>query len=258
MSRPEGLSAQPPEDSRERRLRRRVRKKAPTTIEEFALQLGLEPEQLPLLRRALTHRSQADVAPLGDNERLEFFGDSILAMLVCEYLYLTFPKASEGELTKMKANMVSEPSLAAAARELNLGQIVDMSRGEARERGRDRPSTLADAFEAVVAALYLTGGIDRARDFLHEHLFRRVDLSRNWDYKSALQEITQETLKLAPRYIILQERGPAHEKEFVAEVRLGEELLGTGRGGSKKQAEQLAAAEALAVLRQRHEADILS
>jgi ribonuclease-3 len=229
-----------------------VRKKGPTTIEEFALHLDLEPDQLPLIRRALTHRSQADVAPLGDNERLEFFGDSILAMLVCEHLYLRFPEHSEGELTKMKANLVSEPSLAAAARELNLGQILDMSRGEARERGRDRPSTLADAFEAVVAALYLIGGLDRARTFLREYLFSRVDLSRSWDYKSALQEFTQVTLKLAPRYIILQERGPAHEKEFVAEVRLGEELLGTGRGGSKKQAQQLAAAEALARLRSRY------
>jgi ribonuclease-3 len=232
-----------------------VRKKAPTTIEEFALQLGLEPEQLPLIRRALTHRSQADVAPEGDNERLEFFGDSILAMLVCEYLYLTFPDGSEGELTKMKANLVSEPSLAAAARELNLGQILDMSRGEARERGRDRPSTLADAFEALVAALYLVGGLDRARQFLREQLFSRVDLTRNWDYKSSLQEFTQENLKLAPRYFILQERGPAHEKEFVAEVRLGEELLGTGRGGSKKQAQQLAAAEALAILKLRYPAE---
>lgn len=229
-----------------------MRKKAPTTIEEFALQQKLEPEQLPLLRRALTHRSQADVAPLGDNERLEFFGDSILAMLVCEHLYHAFPTHSEGELTKMKANLVSEPSIAAAARELNLGQIVDMSRGEARERGRDRPSTLADAFEAVLAALYLVGGLDRARHFLREHLFNRVDLSRNWDYKSALQEFTQETLKVAPRYIILQEKGPAHQKEFVAEVRIGDELLGTGRGGSKKQAQQLAAAEALAQLRDRH------
>jgi ribonuclease-3 len=232
-----------------------VRKKAPTTIEEFALHLDLEPEQLPLIRRALTHRSQADVAPLGDNERLEFFGDSILAMLVCEHLYLRFPAQSEGELTKMKANLVSEPSLAAAARELNLGQILDMSRGEARERGRDRPSTLADAFEAVVAALYLIGGLERARGFLRDYLFNRVDLTRSWDYKSALQEFSQETLKLAPRYSILQERGPAHEKEFVAEVRLGEELLGTGRGGSKKQAQQLAAAEALAQLRSRHVPD---
>lgn len=228
-----------------------MRRKPPTSIEEFAVWLGLEPENLPLLRRALTHRSQAEVAPYGDNERLEFFGDAILAMLVCEHLYHHYPDRTEGELTKMKANLVSEPSLAAAARELNLGQIIEMSRGEVRERGRDRPSTLADAFEAVVAALYLIGGLERAREFLRCHLFPRVDLTRNWDYKSALQEYTQERHGIAPHYRILQERGPAHQKEFVAEVRLGEELLGVGRGGSKKQAQQLAAAEALAKLKRR-------
>jgi ribonuclease-3 len=225
-----------------------LRKKAPTTIEEFAIWLELEPSHLPLLRRALTHRSQADVAPGGDNERLEFFGDSILAMLVNEYLYETFPQGGEGELTKMKANLVSEPSLASAARELNLGQMIDMSRGEAVTRGRDRPSTLADAFEAVLAALYLSAGLEKARWFVRNHLVARVDPTRHWDYKSALQEHLQETRKCAPRYVIQQERGPAHEKEFVAEVRLGDELLGVGRGRSKKQAEQLAAAEALAAL----------
>jgi ribonuclease III len=225
-----------------------VRKKAPVSIDEFAVWLDLEPEHLPLLRRALTHRSQADVAPGGDNERLEFFGDSILAMLVNEYLYQAFPDRSEGDLTKMKANMVKEPTLASAARELNLGQMIDMSRGEEAAGGRDRPSTLADAFEAVLAAIYLARGLERAREFIRLHLINRTDPVRDWDYKSTLQERLQETRKSAPRYIILQERGPAHEKEFVAEVRLGDELLGSGRGRSKKQAEQFAAAEALSVL----------
>jgi ribonuclease III len=225
-----------------------VRKKAPVAIDEFAVWLDLEPEHLPLLRRALTHRSQSDVTPGGDNERLEFFGDSILAMLVNEYLYETFTDRSEGDLTKMKANLVKEPTLAAAARELNLGQMIDMSRGEEAAGGRDRPSTLADAFEAVLAAIYLTRGLDRARQFVRRHLIDRIDPIRDWDYKSTLQERLQETRKTAPRYIILQERGPAHEKEFVAEVRVGEELLGSGRGRSKKQAEQFAAAEALSAL----------
>jgi ribonuclease-3 len=225
-----------------------VRRKTPRTVEDFAVWLELEPENLPMLRRALTHRSQSEGALYGDNERLEFFGDSILAMLVCEYLYEMYPDRGEGDLTKMKANLVSEPSLAAAARELNLGLMIDMSRGEEVARGRDRPGTLADAFEAVLAALYLCRGLDRARWLVREHLIARTDETREWDYKSALQEYLQETRRTTPQYVILEEQGPAHAREFIAEVRIGEDLLGTGRGRSKKQAQQIAAAEALSGL----------
>src|SRR5438270_4201580 len=140
------------------------------TFEEFAAQLQIEPRYHPLLRQALTHRSQSDLAPHGDNERLEFLGDSILGMLVNEYLYLAYPSATEGELTRMKANVVSEPSLAEAARGLGLGPLIDLARGEEAGGGRDRPSILSDAFEAVLAAVYLSGGVVAARDFVRRHL----------------------------------------------------------------------------------------
>src|SRR5689334_7095846 len=131
----------------------------PISFAAFADHLQIEPRYHPVLRQALTHRSQSEVARHGDNERLECLGDSILGMLVNEYLYLAYPSATEGELTRMKANVVSEPSLAEAARRLQLGALVDLARGEEAGGGRERPSILSDAFEAVLAAVYLARGI---------------------------------------------------------------------------------------------------
>jgi ribonuclease-3 len=224
-----------------------VRRKSPTTIEELTDRLDLGPEHVPLLRLALIHRSQGEVAAT-NNERLEFLGDSVLGMLTNEYLYGKYPTSSEGELTRMKANVVNKTSLARAARPLGLGQLLDMARSEEALGGRDRSSTLADAFEAVLGAIYLNAGLDAARRFVQVYLFPEVDLTRSWDYKSTLQEQLQERFRSAPEYRITSETGPAHAKDFVAEVYLGSELLGAGRGGSKKQAEQVAAAEALMCL----------
>src|SRR5436309_12218044 len=145
-----------------------VRKKSPTTVEELADRLHLGPEHLPLLRLALTHRSQGDGSAT-DNERLEFLGDSILGLLANEYLYEQFSEASEGQLTRMKANVVSEASLARPARSLGLGQMLDMTRAEEATGGRDRASTLADTFEAVLAAIYLTAGLEAARRFVRDY-----------------------------------------------------------------------------------------
>src|SRR6266571_6988791 len=158
----------------------------PRTFEQFAEYLQSEPRYHPLLRQALTHRSQSELAPHGDNERLEFLGDSILGMLVNEYLYLAYPSATEGELTRMKANLVSEPSLAEAARGLGLGlgPLLDIARGEEVGGGRDRPSILSDAFEAVLAAVYLARGIDAARAFVHQHLITATDPLLERDHKS--------------------------------------------------------------------------
>lgn len=229
------------------RGQRRVRRKSPTTIEELADRLDLGPEHVPLLRLALVHRSQGEVAGT-NSERLEFLGDSVLGMLTNEYLYNKYPTSSEGELTRMKANVVNKTSLARAARPLGLGQLLDMARSEEVLGGRDRSSTLADAFEAVLGSIYLNTGLDAARAFVHAYLFPEVDLTRSWDYKSTLQEQLQERYRSAPEYRIISETGPAHAKEFIAEVYLNGELLGTGRGGSKKQAEQVAAAEGLMLL----------
>jgi ribonuclease III len=219
------------------------------TFQQFAEYLQIEPRCRPLLRQALTHRSQSEMAPNGDNERLEFLGDSILGMLVNEYLYLAYPSATEGELTRMKANVVSEPSLAEAARGLGLGPLVDLARGEDVGGGRDRPSILSDAFEAVLAAVYLSHGIDAARAFVRQHLIAATDPLLERDHKSVLQELMQETRRSTPSYHILETVGPAHEREFIAEVRLDGQSLGTGRGRSKKLAEQAAALAALEVVR---------
>jgi ribonuclease-3 len=221
----------------------------PASFATFAGYLQIEPRYHPLLRQALTHRSQSEFAPHGDNERLEFLGDSILGMLVNEYLYLAYPSATEGELTRMKANVVSEPSLAEAARRLGLGFLIDLARGEEAGGGRDRPSILSDAFEAVLAAVYLARGILAARDFVRRDLIDATDPLRQRDHKSALQELMQETRGSTPSYHILETVGPAHNREFVAEVRLDSEPLGTGRGRSKKLAEQAAALVALDAVR---------
>jgi ribonuclease-3 len=219
------------------------------SFEQFAAFLQIEPRHFPLLRQALTHRSQSEMAPHGDNERLEFLGDSILGMLVNEYLYLAYPSASEGELTRMKANVVSEPSLAEAARELGLGSLVDLARGEEAGGGRDRPSILSDAFEAVLGAVYLARGLPAAREFVRGHLLNATDPLRERDHKSVLQELMQETRRSTPSYHILETVGPAHEREFIAEVRLDGQALATGRGRSKKLAEQAAALAALEAVR---------
>jgi ribonuclease-3 len=219
------------------------------TFAQFAEQLEIQPRFYPLLRQALTHRSQSELAPHGDNERLEFLGDSILGMLVNEYLYLAYPSATEGELTRMKANVVSEPSLAEAARGLSLGILVDLARGEEAGGGRDRPSILSDAFEAVLAAIYLARGIEAARTFVRGSLIAATDPLRERDHKSVLQEFMQETRHSTPTYHIVETVGPAHEREFIAEVRLEDEPIGTGRGRSKKQAEQAAALAALETVR---------
>lgn len=221
----------------------------PVSFADFAAIFQIEPRYHPVLRQALTHRSQSEIARHGDNERLEFLGDSILGMLVNEYLYLAYPSATEGELTRMKANVVSEPSLAEAARGMGLGAVIDLARGEETGGGRDRPSILSDAFEAVLAAVYLARGIGAARDFVRRHLIDATDPLRQRDHKSVLQELMQEQRGSTPSYHILETVGPAHNREFVAEVRLDGEPLGLGRGRSKKLAEQAAAHVALEAVR---------
>ncbi|MBI3910626.1 MAG: ribonuclease III, partial [Armatimonadetes bacterium] len=177
---------------------------------------------------------------------LEFLGDSVLGMLVNEYLYREYPDDPEGALTKMKARIVCEPSLADAARRLGLGALLALSPSEEAAGGRERPSTLSDAFEAVVAALYLHRGLDATRRLVRDVLIRHVDLSRLWDHKSHLQELMQERYRKTPTYRILEETGPAHDRRFVAEVLLDDRVMGRGTGRTKKAAEQAAAAAALA------------
>ena len=225
------------------------------TLQQIARKLQIEMRDYSLLQQALTHRSYlGEAAEAMSNERLEFLGDSILGTVVAEYLYAQFPDRPEGELAKAKAVAVSEPVLGESAKSLGLPEMILMSVGEETSGGRRRLSILADAFEALVAVIYLDCGLDAARQFILTALEPiLIDIERkehNRDYKSLLQEHTQGLHKKAPQYIVIDEQGADHDKMFTVEARLEEKVLGCGEGKSKKQAEQAAALEALETLEQ--------
>ncbi len=212
----------------------------------FAAGLGLEEAGLPLMEQALTHRSAANATKYGHNERLEFLGDSVLALLVNEYLYRTFPDYPEGQLTRLKARYVSAASLSPVAAALGLGSLLDMGQGDDQTGGRTRLSTLSNTFEAVLGALFLIQGLDAAREFVCRELLSRVDPSAIADYKTLLQERLQEVERLTPSYVTVLAGGPSHDPSFQSEVYAGSRVLGAGTGRSKKHAEQAAAEDALA------------
>jgi ribonuclease III len=219
-----------------------------------------------LLERALTHSSAvpelkspgAEDAgnPLPqDNERLEFLGDAVLELLASEYLLATFPEWSEGQLSKSRARLVNAGSLETAARRLKLGEHLRLGRGEEKTGGREKQTLLADAFEAVVAAVYLDAGLGAARDVLRRTLFEQALEERgeriaDSDRKSALQEFLQGRARPPAEYRLVGESGPDHRKVFVIEVWVSGECLAQGAGSSKKEAEQLAARSALEQLEQ--------
>lgn len=202
------------------------------------------------LRQALTHGSYAYEHPgVPNNQRLEFLGDAVLQLTISDYLYRTFPSKSEGELTKIRAAVVCEPSLVKAAQELGIGEALFIGRGEAQSGGRQRPSILADAFEAVLGALYLDQGLEAAAGFALSKLKPVVDDvlegRMEYDYKTELQELLQQHSRETVSYAILKEEGPDHAKRFTAGVYWQGKCLGQGEGRSKKEAEQQAAREAL-------------
>lgn len=209
-----------------------------------------------LLEQALTHSSWAHEntdAPQRDNERLEFLGDALLGLFVAERLFRDDPAASEGDLTRRKQGVVSMPALATAARRLNLGAHLHLGRGEESSGGREKDSLLADAFEAVLGAIYLDGGIRAGRAFVRRSLSSfmvpaTAGDSNGLDAKTELQERWQATARLTPRYRIVATTGPAHAREFTVEVLAGEQVLATGHGRNRKGAEQEAAALALLVM----------
>ena len=201
------------------------------------------------LQHALTHRSAASENSLGSNERLEFVGDSVVGLVICQLLYENYPEHSEGDLAKARAYIVSEPSLAEAAEALSLYDYIQMSPGESATGGRRRRSILSDAFEAVMAAVYLDCGLEAARGIILRLLSPGVaeiiaDVHKR-DYKSSLQEITQARYRVAPLYLIVEEKGSEHDKTFLAHAVLNDEIIGQGQGKSKKEAEQAAALDAL-------------
>lgn len=208
-----------------------------------------------LLDEALTHKSYANEnrgAALRHNERLEFLGDAVLSLIITEHLASRYPGMREGALSKLKAGLVSEVSLAAAARRLNLGSRLRLGRGEERSRGREKSSLLANALEALIAAVYLDGGLEASRAFVLDVLgeeLQETELTRanpgGSDYKTRLQEWCQKHRKSLPLYRTLQETGPDHRKIFEVEVIMGDLTIGRGQGLSKKEAEQEAARSAL-------------
>jgi len=228
--------------------------RAPENLEE---RLGYRFRNPELLTRALTHRSAVAGAPeaaaVAHNERLEFLGDAVLELIASESLLDSFPGWSEGPLSRSRARIVNAHSLEAAARQLGLGGDLRLGRGEEKTGGREKPALLADAFEAVVAAIYLDGGLEAAREFLRRTLFGSalaedgVRLSES-DRKSALQEFLQARGRPPAEYRIAGESGPDHRKQFEVEVWVGGERLASGSGGTKKEAEQLAARQALELL----------
>jgi ribonuclease III len=207
-----------------------------------------------LLRDALTHRSYlnetAEDRP--SNERLEFLGDSVLGLIVTDYLYDQFPKLTEGELTNIRSALVRTEALAGFAREISLGNNVFVGRGEELNRGRFRPSGLACAYEALLGAVYLDHGYDAAREFALRFVEPALDdvfhLRLHKNGKSTLQEVVQSRQQVTPSYHVVQEAGPDHDKSFTVEVRVAGDILGRGIASSKRAAEQLAAQDALEAL----------
>lgn len=218
--------------------------------ELLCAELALPFTHLDVLRSALTHtsyRNEHREENIPDNERLEFLGDAVLELAISQYLYLRYPSALEGELTRMRAAIVCEPTLAEYARTLALSKYLRLGRGEEQSGGRDRASLLADAVEALVGALYLDLGLQAVNNFLQASFYPYLEekAALQQDYKTMLQEQVQRVSSGELQYETLQERGPAHAREFVVRVRIAGESAGTGVGRSKKEAEQLAAKQAL-------------
>ena len=225
-----------------------------TDLEAQALEaaLGHQFRSRELLIRALTHRSsvheRASTVAL-DNEQLEFLGDAILGFVVSDALVRAQPGSPEGKLSKLKAHLVSAAHLHPVAARLQLGDYLLLGRGEEMSGGREKKALLANALEAVIAALYLDGGIEPARRFILEHVIGDDETSNEMmpaiDYKSALQELAQALKLPQPRYAIVEERGPEHAKTFLVEVRVGRDWVSRAEGLSKKSAGQKAAKEIL-------------
>ena len=219
-------------------------------IKDLETAIGYRFKNITLLQNALTHSSYANERwhnSLLSNERLEFLGDSILGMTVAEYLYRNFPDRPEGELTRMRADMVCEKALAKVAARIELGGQMMLGNGEEQSGGRNRDSILADAVESVIAACFLDGGMDAARQFIDRFVLVEVPVQKmhNADYKTALQELIQQKKNQVLTYVLIGESGPDHDKRFEVEVRLNGNPVGTGSGSSKKRAEQDAARCAL-------------
>lgn len=220
-----------------------------TNFHRFESVISYQFNDPELLIQALTHSSYANENKLKknqSNERLEFLGDAVLELVTSDYLYTNYPKQLEGELTKYRASLVCEPSLAVIGKAIDIGKFLLLGKGEASSGGRRRASIVSDAVEALIGAIYLDGGIEKASDFIRNFLFRQIkDRNHFIDSKTMLQEYIQKNSEIPLVYKVIDELGPDHDKEFTVVVSHNGFVIGTGIGKSKKEAEQRAALDAL-------------
>lgn len=228
-------------------------------IKSLEKKIGYSFKNIEIISEALTHSSYGNEKYAAEkkgkrisNERMEFLGDSVLSLVVSYYLFHTYPDLPEGELTKIRASLVCEKALHLFAERINLGEYLFVGKGEERAGGRERSSIQADAFEALIAAIYLDGGFEKAREFVLRFIPDSLEECRDisfHDYKTTLQEVMQKNPEEVISYEIIEEKGPDHNKEFVVDVCLNSNVIGRGKGKSKKEAEQAAAKEALKLMR---------
>ena len=218
-------------------------------LTQFQKKIGYFFSDIALLKEALTHKS---VKKNAHNERLEFLGDAVLDLIVGEYLFKKFPHSPEGELSKMRASMVNEKAFARVARFLNIGKELFISQSEEQNNGRNKDSILSNAFEAVMGAIYLESGLERVREIMHKLLKEAYEeinpQSLSSDYKTTLQELTQALFGVTPEYVVLDSKGPDHDKEFLIGINIADKNYGQSVGKSKKEAQQNAAKIALEIL----------
>jgi ribonuclease-3 len=224
-------------------------------IKDMIRKLGYEFKRTDLLEQAFRHSSYVNElgdTAVRDNERLEFLGDAVLDLAVSDLLMEVFQEAKEGDLSKFRASVVNERGLSQVAKKLGLGDFLLLGKGEELSGGREKPSILADTIEALLGALYLDAGFSKTKEIVHGLFLRYIEQLDSGgaidDYKSLLQEFTQETYRSRPEYVLTDESGPAHEKSFKVAVRVNGDLVAAGEGRSKKEAEQRAAREAFRCL----------
>lgn len=220
---------------------------------EFEKKIGYTFKNKELLHEALSHSSYANEIKRGrnSNERLEFLGDSVLSIVVSKHLFTHFKHLPEGELTKIRASLVCEKALFEFSKKIDLGKHILLGKGEENSGGRTRPSIVSDAFEAVIAAVFLDGGMEEAEKYVLSFIPKNLEANSSkslHDYKTMLQEIIQKNPEERVEYVLADQTGPDHDRKFVVQVRLNSNVIGTGEGHSKKQAEQAAAHEALRLM----------
>lgn len=223
------------------------------TLNELEKRIGYSFQDKKLLEHAMIHSSYANehhLGKLGCNERLEFLGDAVLEVVSSDFLFRTFPEMPEGDMTKTRASLVCEPTLAFCTQEIDLGGFLLLGKGEDATGGRGRDSVVSDAMEALIGAIYLDGGFANAKEFVLDFILNDLEHKQLfYDSKTILQEIVQENGTQPVEYILTKEEGPDHNKNFTVEARVNGKVMGQGSGHTKKAAEQAAAYQAIRVLR---------